>query len=393
MIRLSSIAVPVLAAASVAVAQVGLEPGAAQSKQATTQRAITDFTHPAAEARGVWFASKDIFALTRDQRMAKLDQLKSAGFNRVMIDTQFRGFVLYPGSDVLPQDPRAKGEDLLKEMIDACHARGMKASAWMEFGFYAYFTENKSETSMGKLLDADPTMLSVDKGGEGKIARSFGTFYSLDPAHPHAVELIAQLNAEVAAKYDLDAINLDRVRFADFDHLSLQERARFETETGTHFADATDPKTDAGKALSDWKREQNLKACETIVTAIRKAKPALQVTAYVVPPDEKDNKSQAWDLWMKHDLLDAIAVSMYGADIDADAAKATKLLDGKTDKLIAAISSEQTTDNLTTNVERSRQLKMIGQYDWYADTIDDADVAALKAGPYSEAATDPIRAK
>ena len=119
--------------------QPSLEPGAAQSKETTTRAAITDFTHPPVETRGVWLASRDIF-VPRDQLLAKLDQLKDAGFTRVMIDTQFRGGVLYPDSKILPQVPEAKGEDLLKLLVDECHKRGMKADAWMEYGFYAYFT-------------------------------------------------------------------------------------------------------------------------------------------------------------------------------------------------------------------------------------------------------------
>lgn len=380
----------VLVAAS-SFAQVASEPGTEQAKQGTSRPAITEFTHPAAETRGVWLPSRDIF-VPREQLMAKLDQLKEAGFNRVMINVQFRGYVLYPGSAVLPQYPECKGEDYLRLLIDACHQRGMKADAWMEYGFYAYFTADKKDPSKGKLLDADPSMMSVDKDGNGAIARPFGTFYSLDPAHPKAVDALAALNAEVAAKYDVDAVNLDRIRSAAWDHLSLAGREQFEKDTGIKWA-AFEKTSAEGQRYSEWRREKNLAAAKAIVAAIRKAKPGLPVTAYVVPPDEKDDKSQAWDLWMKDDLLDAIAVSMYGADIVKDAEKAIALLGGKTDKLVAAVNSEQSTANLTTNIELSRRMKMIGQFDWFSGTIDDADVAALKAGPYARPATDPIAAR
>lgn len=372
-------------------AQIGpsaAEPGVAQAQQKSNRPIITEFTHPAVETRGVWLPGRDIF-VPREQLLAKLDQLKAAGFNRVMIGTQFRGGVLYPNSELLPQIADAKGEDLLQVLIDECHRRGMKADAWMEYGFYAHFTPEKDHTSMGKWLDADPSLLSVDKNGVGAITRSFGTFYSLDPSLPKARELLVKLNVEVATKYNVDAINLDRIRFADWDHLSLEGRARFKKETGLKWA-AYEPSSEEGKVLSEWKRQQTLAAVREITAAVRKVKPNLPITSYVVPPEEKDNKSQSWDLWMKEDLLDALAVSMYGQDIEQSAADAIRFLDGKTDKLVAAINSEHPTADFLTNIERSRQLGMIGQFTWYVGTTDENDLEALKNGPYAEQASDPI---
>jgi uncharacterized lipoprotein YddW (UPF0748 family) len=369
-------------------AQTGSEPGVEQAKQKSDRPLITEFTHPAVETRGVWLPGRDIF-LPREQLLAKLDQLKTAGFNRVMISTQFRGGVLYPNSELLPQVADAKGEDLLKLLIDECHARGMSADAWMEYGFYAHFTPDKNDKSMGKWLDADPSLLSVDKNGVGAIARSFGTFYSLDPSLPKARELLARLNVEVATKYNIDSINLDRIRFADWDRLSLEGRARFEKETGMKWA-AFEPSSNEGKILSEWKRQQTLATVREITRAVRKARPGLPITSYVVPPEEKDNKSQSWDLWMKEDLLDAVAVSMYGQDIEKSAEEALRLLGDKRGKLVAAVNSEHPTADFLTNIERARQLGMMGQFTWYSGTTDEADCAALAKGPYAEPARDSI---
>ena len=370
---------------------VGQEPGAAQAKQATTRAAITTFTHPEVETRFVWLPSRDIL-VPREQLMAKLDQLKAAGFNRVGIDVQFRGGVLYPNSESLPQVPEAKGEDLLRVCIDAVHARGMKADAWMEYGMYAHFTADKNDKSMGKWLDANPELLSVDKDGNGAIVRSFGTFYSLDPANPQSAELLAKLNVEVATKYDIDGINLDRMRYAEFDHLGMRSRERFEQETKLKFADCK-PGTPAGETFGEWKRQELLKSVRTIVDAVRKAKPGLPITSYVVPPEEAANKSQSYDLWMKAGLLDGIYVSMYGADNTDAAHQAIAILGGDKSKLYAAINAEQTTVNLTTNIELSRQLGLKGQGVWYAGEVDESDVKALTDGPYAKPAKDELNAK
>src|SRR5438309_1047433 len=103
----------------------GLEPGEAESWQrATTAPVPKTWSHPATEIRGVWMASQDL-RLTKDQIGKKLDALAAAHFNAVMIDTYFRGYVAYPGSEILPQFPEFHGDDVIGMVVDECHKRSM----------------------------------------------------------------------------------------------------------------------------------------------------------------------------------------------------------------------------------------------------------------------------
>ena len=68
-----------------------------------------------------------------------------------------------------------------------------------------------------------------------------------------------------------------------------------------------------------------------------------------------ESKAQAWDLWMRDDLLDAVAVSMYGGDIRAPIQSAMAMLGGDARKLICAISAEQSTRVYLTNIQSARQ--------------------------------------
>lgn len=381
--RISAVLSVICISVTTAAAQpFGEEPGVAQARAAADAGAlITEFTHPPAESRAVWLPARDIL-VPREQLLATLDRLQSAGFQRVMICTLFRGYVLYPDSDILPTAPEADG-DLLAFIIEECHKRNLKADAWLEYGMYACFTADPNDPSMGRLLDADPSLASVDAAGTAAIRRSFGTFYSMCPANPKSHEILANLAAEVATRYNIDSVNLDRIRFADWDHLSMIGRSRFENETGLDYEslDVHDPR------IVEWKRQQTLAACRTIVRKLNVVRPSMPVTAYVVPPEEMDSKAQSWDLWMKEDLLTRIGVSMYGPTIDSAANLAiTKL--GGTSKLVAAINAEHPTANLLSNIERSRQLGLQGQWVWFSGTVDDADAAALKAGPWSEPAAD-----
>ena len=365
----------------------GLEPGEAEARQRTTSATMpTTFTSPAVELRGVWLASRDM-VLPRAELLKRLDQLKAANFNAVLIDTYFRGYVAYPGSAHLPQFPEFRGEDVVGWLIDECHKRGMQAHLWMEYGFYAYFTTDATkDPSTGRILDEVPALLSIDANGNKFIHRSFGDFYSMCPAHPKSWQILADVSAEAVRKYPkADGLNLDRIRFATGDHCYCDYcKACFHKNTGMELT-AFAPGSDGARKFLEFKRHRTVNAVRTIVTAVRGVRPGITITSYVVGPDEMDDKAQAWDLWMKEGLLDAVAVSMYGADIRPAAERAMKLLGPNRDKLICAISCDQTTDVYLTNIELARQFAPIGQFTWhFGDVWDDVD--ALQNGPYARPA-------
>jgi uncharacterized lipoprotein YddW (UPF0748 family) len=369
----------------------GLEPGEAEARQRTTDaRLPVKFTRPTTEVRGIWLASRDM-TMPREDLRNRLDQLKSAHFNTVLIDTYFRGYVAYPGSEHLPQFPDFNGEDVLAFLIDECHQRGMKADLWMEYGFYSYFTPDATkDPSMGQILDEHPELLSVDADGTRFIHRSFGDFYSICPSNPKSHQILADIFAEAVRKYPaVNGLNLDRIRYAAGNYCYCDYcKTHFHGDTGIELTKFAQGSVEDRKFL-EWKRQQTAKAVATIVRSVRAVKSDLPITSYVVGPDEMDDKAQGWDLWMQQGLLDGIAVSMYGGDIRPATEKAVRLLGPSRDKLIAAISCDQETPVYLTNIELSRGYRMMGQYTWhFGDVFDDLD--ALTAGPYAAPAESPL---
>jgi uncharacterized lipoprotein YddW (UPF0748 family) len=363
----------------------GQEPGDAESRQRSGDAPlVTTFTHRAVELRGVWLASRDMTA-PKDTLVAKLDALKSANFNTVLIDTYFKGFVVYPGGKIVPQAPEFRDKpDVLAMLIDECHQRGIRADLWMEYGFYGYFTADATkDKSMGPILDAHPELLSVDADGTRFIHRGFGDFYSMCPSNPKSHEILAQIYAEAVTKYpQADGVNLDRIRYADANYCYCDYcKEHFRAETAIELKKFTERSNEAKKFL-DWKRRQTTKAVETIAKAVRAARPGIVITSYVVGPAEMDSKSQGWDLWMQANLLDGVAVSMYGPDIRPAARRAIELLGPHRDKLIAAISCDQKTPIYLSNIEISRSLGNLGQITWHLGDLND-DIEALWHGPYS----------
>lgn len=369
-----------------------LEPGQAQAQAPATAPVSLParWSHPPVEARGVWLTGSELMGST-ESVLRKLDAFQAAGFNEVMLDTWLRGFVTYPGSRYAPQHSMAKGRDPLAWIIPEIRRRGMLASAWPSYGFYAYYTKNaQSDPSMGPVLDRHPDLAAVQADGRKSLHNpTLGDFYSLCPANPRSHELLAGLIVEQMTRYSFDGLNLDRMRFPseNFCHCAYCREA-FRRDTGLELVPFPEGSPEAKRFL-EWKREQNARSVAHVAAAVRKARPDAFLTAYVVPPEEMDSKAQSWDLWMKRGLLDAVAVSMYGPDLDPPARRALELL-GDASRLICAINAELDSVIYLSNVEKARAITRVGQYTWYADKVMD-DIEGLKSGPYAKPAASPLK--
>jgi len=381
-------------AAAQATRPAGLEPGQAEAQQrATTLPLIRQFTSPALEVRGVWLASSSMTAAP-DVLRRHLDAIRSANFNTVLIDTYFRGYVAYPGGAVVPQFPDFKGQDVLGLLIDESHRRGLRAELWMEYGFYAYFTSDATkDESMGPILDAHPDLLSINARGDRFIHRSFGDFYSICPSNPKSHEILATIFVEAVSKYPhADGVNLDRIRYADADYCFCNYcKTQFHADTGIELKPFPDA-SDQARQWLQWKRRQTLKAVRTITQKLRAARPGIVITSYVVGPDEMDSKAQGWDLWMQEGLLDAVAVSMYSADVLPAMQRAIELLGGDRSRLIAALSCAQQTDVYLSNIELARRHGLPGHFTWhFGDLLD--DIQPLRHGPHQAPAKSPFQSR
>lgn len=369
-----------------------LEPGQAEARAKSQATTLTTFTHPASEVRGIWFARDDMQGVSRPDLLKKLDALKSAHFNTILLDTWFQGYVPYAGSDSVPQYPKFKDQpdDLIAFLVKECHARNLRAELWPSYGFYAYFTPDQSkEPSRGALLDKHPDLTAIDDHGQPFLHRSFGDYYSLCPANPQSHKLLAQLYAEQLTRYPADGLSLDRIRFPEDTFCFCDYcKTHFKQDTGLALKPFAKDSPEA-KTLLHWRRDQTTQAVQTIREAALKARPGISLTAYVLNPTDMDTKAQGWDLWMKHNLLDAVAVSMYGPDPEPTIAQALKLLDNHPEKLLCALSAELPPATYASNIQRARNHHTLGQFTWYtAPALKSLDV--LTAGPYSAPATSPL---
>src|SRR4051794_4193627 len=124
----------------------GLEPGEAEAKDRAAALPLpSKWSHPDREVRGIWLASRDMLVADAEL-LKKLEAIKSANLNTVLIDTYFKGFVAYPGSSLIPQAPDFRDRaDVIGLLVNESHKRGLRADLWMEYGFYAYFTPDAAK--------------------------------------------------------------------------------------------------------------------------------------------------------------------------------------------------------------------------------------------------------
>jgi uncharacterized lipoprotein YddW (UPF0748 family) len=278
---------------------------------------------------------------------------------------------------------------------EAAHRRGLRAQAWVSYGFYAYFTRDAAkDKSIGPVLSKHPELTAIDSAGRKSIHRTLGDFYSLCAANPRSHEILGQLMVEIVAKYPVDGLHLDRIRFPDADFCFCDYcKEHFKSDTGIELAPFASGSEEERKWI-EWKRQQTLAAVRHFEKVVHAARPGLPITAYVVGPDEMDARGQSWDLWAKEGLLDAVAVSMYGADIRPAAEGALMRLGGARSRLICALSADGIdTPVYAANVQLARQYAPLGQFTWFLGQLDDADFDALQSGPYAQPAEDPLSKK
>lgn len=390
LMALASAALPACAGAQTTTALSVAEPGqldrVAASSAATTD---TSWTRRAEEFRGAWLTSADLMA-PPEQLTDRIACAARANCNVLMVNVWFRGYVAFPGCSVVAQYPPMAGTDPVRTAITEARRHGMQVHLWTEYGFYAYHRPPGSiGSSMGPLLDARPELASLDSEGTATIHNpKFGDYYSLCPSNPASHALLAGIVGEALARYDADGLNLDRIRYAGPNHCFCPYcRGHFRAETGLDMADCTKETTGSRRLLA-WRRERLCDAMRTLRDAARRARPGIVITSYVVPPSEMDARAQGWDDWVKRNLVDAVAVSMYGQDIGNDLEQALRLLDNRSGRLICALAAAQPSADLLANIELARRRNTLGQFIWHLGDLRD-DVEALAAGPYAGPARVP----
>jgi uncharacterized lipoprotein YddW (UPF0748 family) len=349
------------------------------------------------ETRGVWIDKSDVYK-GKESLIAMFDKLTAANFNLVCLPVLHRGYVIYPDSKILPQDPKAieVDKDILQWMINQAHQRGLMVESWPEFGFYAYWTKDATkDTSRGVMLDKEPELTAIDINGLPYLHnKDWGDFYSLCPSNPKSQKIMINLLCEPISRYQFDGLNLDRIRYPTKEFCFCAYcKKQFKKDTGIELSKQNLENGEALKKFYTWRKEQLNKFMQKLSKKVRKlrpdyakassGKPGFLITADVWIPEEIDGKGQDWPTWLKKGYITLAIPMMYWENIEGGLNDSLKISPDSR-RILAGISAEtNSSEQLANQIELARKKNCGGVVVWYLGKLDD-DLEYLKTTVFKE---------
>lgn len=342
------------------------------------------------EERGIWLNRSEMFG-PKEDLIKLLDQLEDANFTSIYINTFFRGTVIYPDSEYLPQFEGVSEPDILEWLIPAIHERGMRAEAWMEYGFYAFHTPDADATeNRGAFLNEHPELTAVAADGMRYLHNEqWGDFFSLCPANPKSHELLGSVYVEALSRYPFDGINLDRIRFPNENFCYCDYcKKHFEKDTGMVLKPY--PEGSEGRMKFNlWRSNQTSRFMSKWAPKFKATRPDLTVSLASLPPDMKVSHAQPWDEWMGNGILDAAMPMLYGT---ANFENRVNTILGYPNSTMIFPGVDAHNLPPETVMEQLRTIRLNGGRGcaiWYSGQVQD-DLPLLKTGPFAIKAESPL---
>jgi len=270
------------------------------------------------ELRGVWVDHDVMISKARIAQV--MDSLANNNFNVVYFNGWKRGYPLWR-SEVfyretgLYTNPIYGDRDVLAEAVAEAHRRGLEIEVWMEYGFVAWWSGNGvPDYPKGYLFAKHPDWLAKDNTGNDAFPSGHtGTFYWMSHTNPEVRRFMIDLCIELVEKYDIDGIELDRIRYPStncgYDDYTVN---LYKSEKGvTPPLDPNDP------VWKRWRADKLNDFSKAVYDSVKTHNPFAKVTnapshyasgnAYPA----YDAFLQDWAAWINGGYLDAAQVQMY----------------------------------------------------------------------------------
>jgi len=171
------------------------------------------------ELRGTWIARDSV--ASKESLAQAMENLAANNFNAVYVNAWSRGYPLWP-SQVFSNhtgvaiDPTFAGRDVMAEAIAEGHRHGLHVLAWMEYGLVGGYTGWYPGTGgRGVIFDVHPDWVARQRNGTEADANGF---YWMVPTRPEVQQFLIDLSLELAGRYDLDGVELDRIRYSSLEY-------------------------------------------------------------------------------------------------------------------------------------------------------------------------------
>ncbi|WP_233132775.1 glycoside hydrolase family 10 protein [Synechococcus sp. MW101C3] len=266
-----------------------------------------------AEIRGVWMTGNDMPVLRdRDRMQLAVEQLARLNFNTIYPVVWNSGIAYYASASTQRRGIQSftfrglQGQDVLAELIQAGHAKGLLVIPWFEFGFMA--------PPGSELARLHPQWLTRKQDGGLTSISAAGEVVWLNPLHPDVQAFILELVQEIISQYDGDGIQFD-------DHMSLPSDFGYDDVTtalyrkDTRKAPPTNPRD---PAWLKWRADKISDFMQRVHDTVHAAKPSAVVS---VSPNYYDFayklQLQDWLGWIRRGLVDELIVQLYRPDLDS----------------------------------------------------------------------------
>lgn len=277
--------------------------------------------------RGLWVDAFGPGLKTPAQVAQMVKDAHALGVNTLFVQTIRRADCLCNLASV----PRASDRDLtpgfdpLADAIKLAHAQGIRVFAWVSVTGAG--NAAAPNTSPQHILKAHGPAAGVQSWVNRRPDGSYleGSDIWLDAGIPGAADFMVQSILSIVKNYDIDGIQLDRIRYPDGGvwGYSPQALARYRAETGNKGTPLpSDP------AWINWKREQITALVRRVVLETRRLKPQVWTSAatitYGAPPTDLSGfqKSrtysdvlQNWPAWTEEGLIDLNVLMNYKQDL------------------------------------------------------------------------------
>jgi len=180
--------------------------------------------------------------------------------------------------------------DPLDRLIEKAHAQGIQVHAWIIAT--AAWRGNVPPADPRHVFNAHgPSATGVDNwmtrrsDGLDQVAGEGMREWVLDPGHPDAQDWIVRMATSIVANYDVDGINLDRIRYPDGNIAANVPSwgynptavARFQAATGR-----TDRPAPQDAQWTQWRRDQVTAIVRRVYLESYALKPRVRVSADVI---------------------------------------------------------------------------------------------------------------
>jgi uncharacterized lipoprotein YddW (UPF0748 family) len=313
--------------------------------------APVQFTATAVEqTRALWVTRTTLTSPDSIRQMVQAAQ--AGGFNTLLVQVRGRGDAYYQPT-IEPRANELAGKpsfDPLATVLEEAHAAGLTVHAWVAVNLIS--SAVSLPASRDHVIYRAPEWLMVPKelAAEmkkidlrspaylGRLARWSRAHSNIveglytSPLHPAAQEHTAAVIGEIAAKYAVDGIHLDYVRFPneEFDY-SPSAMEQFKASILPKLGEADRREAAAREVLdpaaypnlypqqwNEFRRERLTSLVVKIRAAVKAKRPDTLLSAAVVPDAQVafDSRLQNWRGWIDQSLLDVICPMAYTADAD-----------------------------------------------------------------------------